>query len=229
MKCPKCGNSKIVDSANGKKCVNCNFEWKPKKTGCFTWFVAIFVAVFIFPIYLGGLWHNEEVIQKNISSRTSSATSNAQTTSAPKSSWYRSAEKDEFNGNNNLYFVNRSSDYFIGHFDSKHFPKLHVQCKDNKTDVIIDFDTTMTCFGSMKIGIKIDGQEPYFEKWDAATNCQALFAPQPIKLLKKLKEHKKLMVKFTPFQKGDINANFDLLGIEDVVTETSQACKWSSK
>ena len=85
MKCPKCGNSKIVDSANGKKCVNCNFEWKPKKTGCFTWFVAIFVAVFIFPIYLGGLWHNEEVIQKNISSRTSSATSNAQTTSAPKS------------------------------------------------------------------------------------------------------------------------------------------------
>lgn len=226
MKCPKCGNSKIVDSANGKKCVNCNFEWKPKKTGCFTWLVTIFVVIFVLPIFIGSLLPRDEYTP-NTSNSTASSKPQQQAISTPKSLWFRKTEKDEFNGSNNLYFANRSSDYFIGHFDTKHYPAIIVRCKDNKTQVVINFDTTMTCFGDMKIGLKIDDQEPYYENWNAATNCEALFSPHPIKLLKNLKDHQKLMVKFTPFQKGDINANFDLLGIEDVVTETSQACKWS--
>lgn len=221
MKCPKCGSSRLVDHGKGKKCVDCNFEWQPKKTGCFTWLVAIFVVVFVFPIYIGAIWHNEKEIQN----KTLSATSTAQASSS-KSAWHRSSEKDEFNGNNNLYFINRSSDSFRGHFNTKHYPVIHVRCKDNITEVAIDFDTTMTCSGSMQVGIKIDDQEPYYEKWNAATNCEALFAPQPIKLLKKIKDHKKMMIKFIPFQKSDINASFDLLGIQDVVVETSQACKW---
>ena len=36
MKCPKCGSSRVVDNAKGKKCVECDFEWIPKKTGCGT-------------------------------------------------------------------------------------------------------------------------------------------------------------------------------------------------
>ena len=59
MKCPKCGNSHVIDNGNGKKCVNCNFEWIPKKTSCGTWLVLIFIIVFVVPYFIGKSTYDE--------------------------------------------------------------------------------------------------------------------------------------------------------------------------
>lgn len=239
MKCPKCGNSKIVDSANGKKCVNCNFEWKPKKTGCFTWLVTIFVVIFVLPAFFGALMHNNSyesnnatVIHKADTAPATQTTAVAPTTStaAPKDNhpqtWRRYIKNDEFNGNSNLMFVKQSEDFFYNNHSFKSQPSIIIRCKDNKTELYIDFDTTMTCHGTMKLGLKIDNEKPYFENWQSSTDCSGLFSPQPIKLIKKLKGHQKLVVKFVPFQQGDVNTTFNLDEINDVQAEIAETCKW---
>ena len=63
MKCPKCGSSRLVDNGKGKKCVNCDFEWTPKKTGCGTWLVLILIIIFVVPYIIGRISYEERVEQ----------------------------------------------------------------------------------------------------------------------------------------------------------------------
>lgn len=257
MKCPKCGSSRVVDNAKGKKCVACDFEWIPKKTGCGTWLVLIFIGLVIVPYFLGKNSYDEykQNAEQSKASNIKRIVTEAENTSPTESSnkpknlsssiqdnsskqntddsilnafgvWDISATEDEFNGNKNVYFENRTIDYFIGHFNQKKYPKMWVRCKDNKTDILIDFDVTMTCFDGMKIGLKFDDDKPYHETWTSSTSCDALFARNPINLLKKMANKKKLIVKFTPFQSGDINVTFDLTGIDKVKDKIAGVCHW---
>lgn len=263
MKCPKCGSSRVVDNAKGKKCVECDFEWIPKKTGCGTWFVLIFILVFIVPYFIGKNSYEEyqqraerqeasnvqrivneaEKSTPSVNNSDNSVSSSSQATSSNTNQppqfggnsdsilasfgvWKISAEEDEFNGSKNVFFRNQAIDYFIGHFNDKKYPVMWVRCKDNKTDILIDFDTTMTCFDSMKIGLKFDDEKPYHENWTPSTSCDSLFARNPVNLLKKMSGKKKLIVKFVPFQRGDINVTFDLTGIDKVKDKISNVCHW---
>ena len=269
MKCPKCGSSRLVDNGKGKKCVNCDFEWTPKKTGCGTWLVLILIIIFVVPYIIGRISYEEHVEQiqqkaeqqkaenvqrimneaehasaagnNSAQTKTNNSSNNTQTTqqnqvSQNKSNsdskldtfgvWQVTAEEDEFNGSKNVYFGNRSSDYFVGEFNNKKYPVMVVRCKDNKTDVLINFDVVMTCFDGMKIGLKFDDDKPYHENWIAGTSCDALFARNPVNLLKKMANKKKLIVKFTPFQSGDINVTFDLNGIDKVKDKIAGVCHW---
>lgn len=279
MKCPKCGSSRLTDNGNGKKCINCDFEWIPKKTGCGTWVVLLLIIFLGVPYFVGRnslesyddytnrvqqqiQKEKAESVQRIMDEAENGTNNNERNTNLPKSSdgstkkidkqsesdkklnsesasnsksksniesfgvWSVSAEEDEFNGSKNVYFGNKSLDYFIGHFEQKKYPVMWVRCKDNKTDVIINFDTTMTCFDGKKIGLKFDNDKPYYEYWTASTSCDALFARNPVNLLKKMANKNKLIVKFTPFQRGDINVSFDLTGIDKVKDKISGVCHW---
>lgn len=282
MKCPKCGSSRLVDNGNGKKCVNCDFEWTPRKTGCGTWLVLIIIGVFVIPYFIGKNSYenyveqaqqkaeqerannvqrivseaesNSNVIQSNTQNKTEnknspSSSNNTRENEQNKGSqeqqktsnnvqsksesiltafgnWGINADDDEFNGNKNVYFYNKSLDSFTGDFNLKHTPVMTVRCKDNKTEVIINFDVVMSCMSNKKIGLKFDNEKPYFESWSPSTDCKAMFASNPVKLLKKMADKKKLIVKFTPFQRGDINVSFNLTGIDKVKDKIAGVCHW---
>lgn len=142
------------------------------------------------------------------------------------SKWSEINYKDDFTGNTNISFSLESKESLHVGYGKEISPQLRARCKDNETEVYIDFDTVMTCGDSMKIGLKFDDQQPYYEYWTGSTDCKALFSRQPIKFLKKMVGKKELMVRFTPHGSGDRNVTFNISGNEEVTEKLSNACHW---
>ena len=276
MKCPKCGSSRLVDNGNGKKCVNCDFEWTPRKTGCGTWLVLI-IIIFYCLNYIGNksleMAQQKEEEQKaanvqrimneaenasvesnqpkmNNSSNNQNTNKRLQNflpknyksnnnTSQNKSNsesilnafgvWKVTAEDDEFNGNKNIYFYNKSLDSFTGNFNLKHNPVLTVRCKDNEIGITVNFEDVMDPtenFTGVKIGLKFDDDKPYYEIWHMlGTSYDAVTAINPVDLLNKMANKKKLILKFKPYQMSDVNVKFDLTGIDKVKDKIDSICR----
>lgn len=140
--------------------------------------------------------------------------------------WLEAVSKDKFTGNTRTIYVNSSIDSFYNDLGVEKKPVIMAGCDNNTTNVVISFDTVITCGDDEKIGLKFDDEQPYYEYWDGSTSCKALFSPQPIKFLKKMIGKKHLMVRFTPHGSGNRDVTFDIRGIDKVVEKLSNACRW---
>ena len=109
-------------------------------------------------------------------------------------------------------------------------PSLRIQCKENKTEVLFiaytDFTSVLGEYGRADVRIRIDDGKASNELWGKSTDGEAIFAPNPISLLKRMKEAKTLKVQFNPFNKGLVTAEFDLTGLKLPLEEIAAACKW---
>jgi len=110
-------------------------------------------------------------------------------------------------------------------------PEITVRCKDNKTDVIYDFQEAMTRT-RLRSGFQRkarfrwdDGaaEDRTFDEAEGATT--AVFSSRPIPDAKKLRTHKRLRVPYTKVLGGDVtDHDVDLTGADVALAEVAEAC-----
>lgn len=144
------------------------------------------------------------------------------------SNWIKSEDVDDFTGDKKLLFILEASSYSENYESNS---ALVIRCLNNKTEMFLNIGDSFFPFmdDTQKIGIKIDEEKAYFEKANQSADAKAVFFYKPINFLKKLKDKSKVIFRYKPINKTDQNATFEIKGINQIVDEMSETCKWPKK
>jgi hypothetical protein len=109
-------------------------------------------------------------------------------------------------------------------------PTLGIRCMEHKTSVCVhtgmSANPELGHYNQATVRIRIDNGTPYSEFWDEATNDEALFAPQPIALARRIAGAKIVRFSFTPFRSKAATTEFNVAGLRNHLPELAKACGW---
>jgi hypothetical protein len=111
----------------------------------------------------------------------------------------------------------------------KYRPSLIIRCVQQKTEVIVNVGTSAEPeldHNGHTVRLKLDGGTIRKEEWSQSTNQEALFAPNPVVLLRSLAHSRNLRIEFTPFMRAPATIVFNLDGLSEALPKVSKACGW---
>jgi type VI secretion system protein VasI len=105
---------------------------------------------------------------------------------------------------------------------------LFIRCNKNETDFAIQ--TPRVIGGGYGDGAqvkwKIDQGKISTEQWAVASNATAVFARQPVPMLKSMIGKTQLIVSVPSYDKAPETVTFNLAGLEDALKPIREQCKW---
>ena len=104
-------------------------------------------------------------------------------------------------------------------------PVLLIRCKENTTDVIVQWGTYLGIDETAVI-MRLGKDKAKERSWTISTNYEAVFAPSPINLTKEMMKHNSILLNVTPHGSNPVTAEFDLIGLQDAVKPLKEACGW---
>jgi hypothetical protein len=114
--------------------------------------------------------------------------------------------------------------------NDEHTPSLIIRCKENETDLYIVNGTAATpelgLFDRATVRLRIDDGKPYSERWGESTDDEALFAPRPISLARRLAHAERLTYQFTPFNSSPVTVIFTVKGLDEPLRKVASVCHW---
>ncbi|HXH06138.1 MAG TPA: hypothetical protein VNI83_06060 [Vicinamibacterales bacterium] len=107
-------------------------------------------------------------------------------------------------------------------------PSLVVRCKAQRTDVFltIGLPLAVELDDERTLQIRIDGEPAREERWGLSTDEEALFAPRPIALARRLARAERLRLRVTPFMAAPAVIEFDVRGFAGAAEELARFCGW---
>lgn len=109
-------------------------------------------------------------------------------------------------------------------------PLLVIRCQENKTDLYVDIGVSpnpeLGLYNQHTIRLRLDEGKPFKERWSQATSGDALFAPQPIGLARKMVKGERMLFEFVPYNSNAQIAEFDIRGLKPYLAELSETCNW---
>ena len=71
------------------------------------------------------------------------------------------------------------------------------------------------------------GSDPsVIETWVLSTDNEATFAPEPVKLIKRMMTHELFLIKTVPFGSVPVTIEFNTAGLKTEVAELRETCAW---
>lgn len=140
-----------------------------------------------------------------------------------KTHWFDSDYEDEF--------TKEKTYYVHGYANEKEYNNdiidINVRCKNNKTELYIDWNEYLLGDNSdrIKIELKLDDVVKN-ELWGLSTNNKATFSPNGWKLAKELMNHKTLLVRYTDRDHSRKTAEFDLSNYSESIQNVGKQCHW---
>jgi hypothetical protein len=104
---------------------------------------------------------------------------------------------------------------------------LFVRCAKGKIAAYVSVGGPLESeYGKDDYGVrtKFDDDAAEQGRWDASTDGQALFAPNPGAFVKHLEGSKVFLFQFTPFQQRPMALRFDVSGLREKLEPISDAC-----
>ncbi|MFY2735933.1 type VI secretion system-associated protein TagO [Pseudocitrobacter faecalis] len=102
---------------------------------------------------------------------------------------------------------------------------LVLRCMNSKTDVFLSFDDYLG-IDDPKITVRFDDAKAVSSRWAGGEGGDSAFSPQPIKFLKAMASHKKVIFGFEPYGSVTQVAEFDLSLSDEALQEVSKSCNW---
>lgn len=135
--------------------------------------------------------------------------------------WSFSKEKDAMTDEVNVLAGLKSLPYD----ESGRTAAIAVRCFNKKPEVLI---AANGYFGhpTSKVMMRLDGGKPFSTEWSVAQGGKALFSLNPIMTAKQLVGHKELLIRLQPYGKGNIDAKFNLSGVDKAIEEIRKVCSW---
>lgn len=105
-------------------------------------------------------------------------------------------------------------------------PRLTLRCKENETDVLINWDTYWL-YDETNVAARIDKTKATSAIWSVSTNHVAIFHPHPIAFIRSLIGAEKLFVRATPISENPMEVTFNIHGLRNILPRLKKACHWS--
>lgn len=142
-----------------------------------------------------------------------------------KGAWNIRTERSPIDDSMNVYLSVQSQELVrSGYYTVR--PSLQVRCKENKTEIYINWDLYLGLDSTMQL-TRFDDLKASEDFWSISTSSKAVFAPgSHIDFLKKTMKHNKLLVQITPYGESPVMATFDIRGLAEAIKPLREACHW---
>lgn len=103
--------------------------------------------------------------------------------------------------------------------------QLLVQCREGRTDVILDWGHYLP--NQQEVALRLDSDEPQRTFWEPDRNStQARYRSESVALARALAVRRRLVARVSPPRRDAITAIFDLTGMSDAIVPVGEACGW---
>lgn len=150
---------------------------------------------------------------------------NTKNTVTTSDNWTIQKGKSKFTDTEQIYLITEATKPIKSMFGQNIFPILILRCQDNKTDVIIDWDTFLG-IESVKVTERIDKEKVQTTDWSISTDNKATFRRQPIKFIKRMLNKEKLLVQVVPYGENPVTTEFNIHGLENIIEPLQKMCNW---
>lgn len=150
--------------------------------------------------------------------------------SVPSDKWQEEIGKSQMDGSKTVTLSLDGNEEIRGWIGS-HRPTLILRCMEHKTELYIDVGTAASVesgdlYDGHTVRLRIDQRPSFSEKWSESTDHEALFAPEPISLIRKIEHGDRLLFQFVPFNANPATTSFDTKGLSSHVDDLAKTCGW---
>lgn len=101
-----------------------------------------------------------------------------------------------------------------------------VRCKDNKTEMYIDWRSYLGNDG-VRTTYRVGKVKAKTSRWSESTDHKAAFFPgSPVSLLKEIIESDSFVANVTPYSESPVTAVFDTTGAAEALVDIRKGCNW---
>lgn len=102
---------------------------------------------------------------------------------------------------------------------------LVLSCDGGTTDVYVIWRQYLGTY-DLDVTWRIGSETDVSESWSLSTDSEAIFAPEPIQLIKRMMTHELFLIKTSPFGSSPVTLQFNTAGLEKEVAPLREACSW---
>lgn len=157
-------------------------------------------------------------------------------TNKSTSGWAVRTEKSPIDDSTNVWVSRRANGPIRGWPRKTTVPSLFITCRENKTEAYIDLGMSPAVESGDYIHatLRLDSEQAFTQTFGKSTDGQAIFFSFPsgdnegklLWFLRRLVDHKQMMLRFTPFNSSPTITTFDLSGLTEALKPLQNACGW---
>jgi len=108
-------------------------------------------------------------------------------------------------------------------------PVLVVRCLFRGTEVFVSTNSAASIEGKSDthtVRLRIDDEAEEQQQWSESASAQELFAPDGVKLARRLARARQMQFGFTPYNAKPVTAQFRVQGFDQLVGLVAKTCAW---
>jgi hypothetical protein len=102
---------------------------------------------------------------------------------------------------------------------------LVLSCEGGTTDAYVIWRQYLGTYNP-DVTWRVGSDPDVTETWRLSTDNEAIFAPEPVKLIKHMMANEHFLIKTSPFGSSPVTLLFNTNGLETEVTPLREACAW---
>ncbi len=140
-------------------------------------------------------------------------------------SWRTTTQRSKIDDSQNVIIGLQADEPIQTPYKGMVYPKLMIRCAENKTSMIVSFDMFLNN-DETKVTYRIDKEKAKTVWWNVTSDFDSLYIPNPIPLIRQLKDEDQIYIQVTPYGQGTISANFYVHGLLNAIKPIQEACGW---
>ena len=144
------------------------------------------------------------------------------TTGGNESRWHRVASTDPADGSKTLHMMIEAEDKLQG---QKNRAALVLSCEGGVTGVYVIWRQYLGSY-DLDVTWRVGSGEEVTELWSLSTDNEAIFAPEPVVLLKSMMANELFLIKTAPFGSGPQTLVFNTAKLGSEVAVLQENCAW---
>lgn len=143
--------------------------------------------------------------------------------------FWEASKKRSPSGHDIVYLKNKTSTTALSSSGGRYNPVLTIICQHADTDVYIDWQRSIKVppkqgVFSFSLQYQLDSGDRKDDNWELSTDRRALFSPDPVSLIKEMRQHKKLVLFIAVPGEPSETLVYDLSGINDMLGLLVKEC-----
>ena len=211
-----CKECKKQISSNAKRCPQCGAK---KRNPLLFWLIVGAITYFVIV----------PATKQSLNNVIQPRATNLVQVAAPSAADWRIREDKSKMDDSKMVILTKDADASIQVWLSQVKPTLHIRCLEKKIELFMIAGTAAQPeFGQYNkntVEVRVDDNKPYKELWGQSTDGQALYAPHPLIMAKKLSNAKNVLIRFTPFNVPPATVEFTTTRLGQLLPKVANACK----
>ena len=102
---------------------------------------------------------------------------------------------------------------------------LVLSCEESVTDVYVIWRQYLGTY-DLDVTWRVGSNPDVTESWSLSTDNEAIFAPEPVQLIKHMMANELFLIKTSPFGSSPVTLQFNTGGLEKEIAPLREACSW---